>query len=695
MSIVETTMKRDFSITVLGRTLEHLGVQMYKRRDTAIAELVANCWDAGAKNVHIHLPKSGAYNQTTSTILIVDDGSGMNPEQIQEQYLVVGRNARRDDSRENPTRPLMGRKGIGKLAGFGLAAEMTVITWQDEIATELTLDVALLKRENGEADRVPIEGIVGELPSFATTPGGTRIVLRKLKHKTPPSIESLRKALSRRFSRRVRGEMIIHVNDEPLGEPLLELENRFPETDYEIAHLEGGGHVRYFYGFAKKPIASGEMRGFTVYVRGKTAQAPPFYFQAEATASGQHATKYMTGEIEADYLDEGTDDESDLISTDRQGIDWESDTLQPFREWGERIVREALREWANRKGDRMEDWISKDAGLNARIQRLDLTSRKQVRKFIRTLGGADAERERALELADSLVRAFEYRHFHDVIRNIEVVGDDPEHLRQLLTHLSEWKVLESRAILEIIKGRHDVIEKFHQMIVNDFPETASKNSKDNMHDLLGGYPWILNPEWQVLSEEKALSTQLREWGEQDIKEEDERLRYDFLALTDERQLVILEIKRPAYPVVLEDLQRLEKYMDRLSLGQTRKIHMVMICGPKPSVAESVLRNWQERQDGQIRHWNDLYERARLYYDHYKAVLQGNVEGADFHRKETEVARTRGVLTPGATHRGPSERAKGLGPQDTNQPNPFLNPPTAPSAGPASPKGGTGSDRVSS
>lgn len=392
MSIVETTMKRDFSITVLGRTLEHLGVQMYKRRDTAIAELVANCWDAGAKNVHIHLPKSGAYNQTTSTILIVDDGSGMNPEQIQEQYLVVGRNARRDDSRENPTRPLMGRKGIGKLAGFGLAAEMTVITWQDEIATELTLDVALLKRENGEADRVPIEGIVGELPSFATTPGGTRIVLRKLKHKTPPSIESLRKALSRRFSRRVRGEMIIHVNDEPLGEPLLELENRFPETDYEIAHLEGGGHVRYFYGFAKKPIASGEMRGFTVYVRGKTAQAPPFYFQAEATASGQHATKYMTGEIEADYLDEGTDDESDLISTDRQGIDWESDTLQPFREWGERIVREALREWANRKGDRMEDWISKDAGLNARIQRLDLTSRKQVRKFIRTLGGADAER---------------------------------------------------------------------------------------------------------------------------------------------------------------------------------------------------------------------------------------------------------------------------------------------------------------
>jgi len=47
------TVDRIFHITVLGRTLEHLGTQMYKRRDVAIAELVANCWDAGAENVAI------------------------------------------------------------------------------------------------------------------------------------------------------------------------------------------------------------------------------------------------------------------------------------------------------------------------------------------------------------------------------------------------------------------------------------------------------------------------------------------------------------------------------------------------------------------------------------------------------------------------------------------------------------------
>ncbi len=56
---------------------------------------------------------------------------------------------------------------------------------------------------------------------------------------------------------------------------------------------------------------------------------------------------------------------------------------------------------------------------------------------------------------------------------------------QLLHHLGEWKVLESRAILEIVKGRLDIVEKFHEMIVNDASETARPVGADNMHDLLG------------------------------------------------------------------------------------------------------------------------------------------------------------------------------------------------------------------
>jgi len=36
-----------FEMVILGRMVEHLGSMMYKHRAPSIAELVANCWDAG------------------------------------------------------------------------------------------------------------------------------------------------------------------------------------------------------------------------------------------------------------------------------------------------------------------------------------------------------------------------------------------------------------------------------------------------------------------------------------------------------------------------------------------------------------------------------------------------------------------------------------------------------------------------
>jgi HSP90 family molecular chaperone len=178
MSGVDTITKREFTITVLGRTLEHLGIQMYKRRDAAIAELVANSWDAEAKKVEILVPEQAEYDPATSAIFVTDDGSGMEPDDIQDHYLVIGRNARKDATRLVGSRPIMGRKGIGKLAGFGLASRMLVVSWRDDVCTELEIDVSALKKEDGVAATVPLEGTVGEKPNFSDSLNGTRIVLR-------------------------------------------------------------------------------------------------------------------------------------------------------------------------------------------------------------------------------------------------------------------------------------------------------------------------------------------------------------------------------------------------------------------------------------------------------------------------------------------------------------------------------------
>jgi hypothetical protein len=667
---------------VLGRTLEHFGVQMYKRREIAIAELVANCWDAGAQSVHIEVPEESKYNHLSSKIVIRDSGYGMSHDEVQDAYLVLGRNRRLDSGEEvqsclpldfsadgSATAPspkkrrVMGRKGIGKLAGFGLAKKMTVTTWQSGSGLEFYLNLEDLKLKDNDSHNVPISWKWIE-PRHEFSTSGTIITLEVLKHKSPLDIETLRSSLARRFSRTVHGEMEIKVNNTGLPDPTPPLDKRVPEARGHLttATLTDGNEVRFWYGFASDPIHNRELRGFTIMVHGKVAQAPPFFFEVEAKASGQHSTRYLLGEIEADFVDNGCDDESDLVSTDRQEIDWEAERVSPLKKWGDELIRKLLIECTKFKGEETAKKILSDPILKQRVDRLDPPSQKQIKGFLKILGSRDDDEARTSDLAGALVRAYEFRQFHDVISEIEAASHDPDQLAKLLDQLHNWKVLESRAILEIIKGRLEIIEKFHAMLCTDAPETASSRSPENLHDLIGSNPWLLNPEWQVLAEEKSITKQLREWGQKDLP--DFNGRYDFLALRGDGLLVIIEIKRAGHPAGLDEMNKLIFYQDKLSHAHGATMKMVFICGRAPDITTTSREGFDKNPHYEIRYWSTLFEQTRKIYEHYRAVLEGSVNEPGFRAKEAEVQRTRELLAHGI-HRGVDERAKGIPPQDVS------------------------------
>ena len=650
----------------MGRTLEHLGVQMYKRRDAAIAELVANSWDAGATQVDISVPDPAAYRPDADELVISDDGTGMTEDDVEHEYLVIGRNRRAAGQEEPAGRRVMGRKGIGKLAGFGLARRMEVTSWREGTATVFELDAAALKAEPDTVTDVAIRGTVRPVPADLPFATGTRLTLRGLKHRTPLEPQMLRQALARRFSRTVRGHMQVRINGQPLDEPTLHLELREPAATEEQAEpvqettLPGGGEVRWWAGFSTTVLPA-ELQGFTVLVRGKTAQAAPFFFGVESTATAQVGTKYLTGVIEADYLDDGQDDDSDRISTDRQEVDWSDEIAGALHTWGADLVRRLLRDRRTHREDDAERRLDADPDLKPRIDRLDKPSRDQVRKFVRSLGGADAALERTHVLADTVIRAYEYRQFHDYTEELDKLSDKPEQLELALEHLRGWKVLESRAILEVVRGRLDIVDKFNRLIVNDIPETAPRVGTENLHDLIADYPWLIDPEWQVLAEETGITRQLREWGEADL-DADDRSRYDFLALEGGGETIVIEIKRSGHPVLLQDLQQIERYVEKLSQARPA-IRGAFITGDRYALSDRNLQDWKERDNIELLTWLEVYDRTRTYYEHYRAVLEGDVGNAFFARKTQEVARTREVLQQGA-YRGPARRAAGLGPQDT-------------------------------
>lgn len=88
----EEKLKMSFEPTVI----EHLGVKMYSHTVPAIAELIANAYDACATEVEVRL-----FDKPEHKIVIKDNGIGMSFDEINDFYLRIGRN-RREEKQASP-----------------------------------------------------------------------------------------------------------------------------------------------------------------------------------------------------------------------------------------------------------------------------------------------------------------------------------------------------------------------------------------------------------------------------------------------------------------------------------------------------------------------------------------------------------------------------------------------------------------
>ncbi|MFA5730365.1 MAG: ATP-binding protein, partial [Candidatus Paceibacterota bacterium] len=70
--------------------IDDLGAKLYSTLPPIISELIANGYDAYARNVHIELNGTGE----NKTIMVTDDGIGMSFDEVNEKYLRIGRKRR-------------------------------------------------------------------------------------------------------------------------------------------------------------------------------------------------------------------------------------------------------------------------------------------------------------------------------------------------------------------------------------------------------------------------------------------------------------------------------------------------------------------------------------------------------------------------------------------------------------------------
>lgn len=113
-----------------ARTIDHLGREQIADCPTAISELWKNAYDAYAREVSLDI-----YDGEVPIAALSDDGHGMNRNEFEEKWLVVGTESKADgsevpeeDRKGLQIRPRQGQKGIGRLSSAALGPLLLIIS---------------------------------------------------------------------------------------------------------------------------------------------------------------------------------------------------------------------------------------------------------------------------------------------------------------------------------------------------------------------------------------------------------------------------------------------------------------------------------------------------------------------------------------------------------------------------------------
>ena len=621
-------MSNKYEMKISRLTVDKLGVKLYDRVSAVIAEIVANCYDADATEVDVVAPmgeflasKSGGKAQDKGYVIEVrDNGVGMTPDQVNAFYLKVGAERRKDYKRGDTSkvykRKVMGRKGVGKLAPFGVCQKVEVLSSGDEkvdgidehgaikkgyLTAHLVLDRSVILSDTDETYKPkagPLDGIV-------RVNHGTAIKMAHFDHRRVPTMDEFERQLSQRFglespkwritlidslkatsdpnySRRVGSFLVERMPNTTisfetcakginelgywtLGPDNLPLDDLKPGFEYEDKFYPVTGWVAY----SKVPYKDDLMAGIRIYCRGKIA-AQTHVFNLKAGFTGEYDIRsYLVGELHADWLDEA----EDLIRTDRQDILWSNELGQALQNWGQILVKKIG--VITRQPQRKKAWQY--------FEEVSKIEEKVLKAF--PSDGQKEIRENTLKLAKVVAQSTRQDEFdnHEVVQSIvdlsillgphitldeklrEAAESQDNPLSAITGILKTARIAELSSFGRIAEDRIKVIKKVEEL--KDDPETL----ESALQSLIEEAPWLINPQWSPIIANQTFSTLVGEFRKFYKKQtgneltlgpiKDPKKRADFVLSSQDNAIQIVEIKQPDYDFKNEDMVRINSYVE--------------------------------------------------------------------------------------------------------------------------------------
>lgn len=542
-----------FKIKFDKNTIDHLGIKLYSSFPPVIAELISNSYDADAENVEIRI------NYNDKEVTVIDDGIGMGHEDLNKSFLVIGRNRRLAEGTgvsNGKKRKVTGKKGLGKLAVFGIANIIEVYSVKEGVKNAFSINYDEMKAQN-ETEYNP--KIICENEKVDEK-NGTIIKIKEIKQNKIMNIDELAYKLSRRFSFYDKDFKVKLINEDSGEEKNItksiyfdnlekEFEWKFPEdfsdeinTINEFRRLNEHGIIGKIY-TKSTPLMKKDC-GFLLYVRNKLASENVF-FDDRANDS---FNSYVTGFFNIDFIDDSN--EEDYISTARQSILWEeTESTMQLKTDLNKLISKISSLWREKRKEKKEELLTLDESLFKGLSAVDISNINRVKNTLLRNSATIDDIELIRSALYSLINSYKFETFKNYIHSLKEDNLTVEEIEKIT---SDWEYIEAKELAQVAVGRIKAIEQFEKYVKTNKTETGY------IQPFLQKFPWILDPRITTFEREKTYSEILKD-NFSDEKLEGSNRRIDFLCNLVNGELIIVELKRPNIKISLEEITQALDY----------------------------------------------------------------------------------------------------------------------------------------
>lgn len=527
--------------------------------DIALTELVANAWDAGARNVDITIPL-----EEHELISIVDDGIGMTDEEFHERWMTLNYNRQKrqgasvqfPDEGENSKRIAYGRNGVGRHGMFCFANSYKIETWKNGVSN--IYDIAI---SHGNSPYEIINHTIDTKDGH-----GTKISAFVDRHL--PDANAMTDILSARFM--YDPKFVVKINGKNID--LSQHKGVIYEKEFIT---KANAKLMMTIVDSEKTAAKSQQHGIAFWVSGRLVGQPSWTWGKITFLDGRlKVAKRYTIIIK-------TDDLIDYVLPDWSGFSESANMISHYQsikvevdEFIKNVMREQLGEIRLETiKESMDD-----------LEELNIAGQRNISSFIEKITEENpvVSQEYLQAAVNALISIEKSKKGEELLAKLGEMSTDQ--LDKLADILSTWNVDDIATVIGEIDKRIVVIEAIQRIYNN--------KETDELHTL---HPLVLNSKWlfgaqydsPMFVSNSALTTVVKSLfkdEDYDLSEIDNpRKRPDIVALkkyslkavcTDRidmdageimkpDQILLIEVKRGGFEITDEEVSQTEYYVRQI------------------------------------------------------------------------------------------------------------------------------------